>query len=315
MARPKRPPALIDATPPMSDTFVQDVTIAQNTAADQYDRALVLAGELGYQGAVTVDALEGEIRFYQRRTVEAILETGKRLLVLKELTPHGEFAGRLESLGFTKSTAHRFMQASLKASKSPKLGNLAKEMKSASAFLELVTHDDDEDLEALSQVDDIGRMSLTQVRAALRDAKAEREATQKLLDEKNRTLDHVRAKLERRENAEPDEAYKELRKDVGVKANLIEHALRQQLHPAIAKLAEHDHLHGGDSKPLSAGLVMQLQQVLNDIRDEFTLPAFQNFVPSFLEGVTLPAVDPDAPLAEGDVDLSTFAVEPPEGAV
>jgi len=61
--------------------------------------------------------------------------------------------------------------------------------------------------------------------------------------------------------------------------------------------------------------VMQLQQVLNDIRDEFTLPAFQNFVPSFLEGVTLPAVDPDAPLAEGDVDLSAFAVEPPEGAV
>jgi len=270
---------------------------------------------LGYQGAVTVDALEGEIRFYQRRTVEAILETGKRLLVLKELAPHGDFIERVESLGFSRRTAHRFMQAAVKTSKCAKLAHLSKEVKSASAFLELVTHDDDEDLEALSQVDDIGRMSLSQVREKLRDLTAEREATQKLLDEKNRTLDHVRAKLERRENAEPDEAYKELRKDVGVKANLIEHALRQQLHPAIAALAEHDHLHGGDSKPLSAGLVMQLQQVLNDIRDEFTLPAFQNFVPSFLEGVTLPAVDPDAPLADGDVDLSTFAVEPPEGAV
>jgi len=107
--------------------------------------------------------------------------------------------------------------------------------------------------------------------------------------------------------------YKELRKDVGIKANLIEHQLRQQLHPALTALFEHTAVHGGDSKPLAAGLVMQLQQVLNELRDEFALPAFQNFVPSFLEGVTLPAVDPDAPLAEGDVDLSAFAVEPPEG--
>jgi hypothetical protein len=60
---------------------------------------------MGYEGTLTVGALEDEIRFYQRRTVEAILETGKRLNVLKELTPHGEFQKRVEMLGFSGPTA------------------------------------------------------------------------------------------------------------------------------------------------------------------------------------------------------------------
>ena len=105
--------------------------------------AVAMAQQIGYQGAVTVGALEDEIRFYQRRTVEAILETGRRLLVLKELTAHGEFSQRVEMLGFSYRTAHRFMQAAVKTSKSANLAVLSTQVKSASAFLELVTHDDD----------------------------------------------------------------------------------------------------------------------------------------------------------------------------
>ena len=41
-----------------------------------------LALSLGYEGALTVGALEDEIRFYQRRSVEDVLELGKRLLLL-----------------------------------------------------------------------------------------------------------------------------------------------------------------------------------------------------------------------------------------
>ena len=86
------------------------------------DAAHAMAVQIGYQGAMTVGALEDEIRFYQRRTVEAILETGKRLLVLRELFPKGnsqigknaEFEMRVELLGFSKSTAYRFMQAATK---------------------------------------------------------------------------------------------------------------------------------------------------------------------------------------------------------
>ncbi|MBB2776802.1 UNVERIFIED_ORG: hypothetical protein HNP28_002125 [Comamonas terrigena] len=113
--------------------------MAQETEAKV--RAIALS--VGYEGTLSVGALEDEIRFYQRRTVEAILETGKRLLVLKEMTPHGEFQQRVEMLGFAKTTAFRFMQAAAKTAKSSKLELLSTQVKSASAFLELVTHDDD----------------------------------------------------------------------------------------------------------------------------------------------------------------------------
>ena len=48
-----------------------------------------LARVLGYEGALSIGALEDGIRFYQRRCVESLLECGKRLLLLRELIPKG----------------------------------------------------------------------------------------------------------------------------------------------------------------------------------------------------------------------------------
>ena len=93
--------------------------------AQEQERVTALAHQIGYEGSLTVGTLEDEIRFYQRRTVEAILETGKRLLLLKELTPHGEFTKRAELLGFSGPTARRFMQAAEKTAKSLKLSVLS----------------------------------------------------------------------------------------------------------------------------------------------------------------------------------------------
>jgi len=125
MARKKNEVTVIEQT----EMPEQVATLMNEAHNDQYDRAVALAGSLGYQGAVTVDALEGEIRFYQRRSVEAILEVGKRLLVLKELTPHGEFSGRVQDLGISWRTANRFMQAATKTSKFANLANLSKEVR------------------------------------------------------------------------------------------------------------------------------------------------------------------------------------------
>ncbi|WP_324622705.1 hypothetical protein [Delftia lacustris] len=174
---------------------VQDVVLDQGAVARieqaQDSNALALletsanakamAAQMGYEGPLTVGALEDEIRFYQRRTVEAILETGKRLLVLRELTGHGnssqigtnqDFSERVELLGFSRSTAYRFMQAAAKTANSANLTALSNQIKSASAFLELVTHDDDA-LESLKDMDDIDRMSASQLRSTLRQAKAD----------------------------------------------------------------------------------------------------------------------------------------------
>ncbi len=159
-------PNFVGATPP--DMAAQEAG-ARNALAVVEANAAALAQQLGYEGALTVGTLEDEIRFYQRRTVEALLETGKRLLLLKEMTPHGEFQQRAEMLGFSDRTARRFMQAAAKTAKSAKLAVLQYEIKSASAFLELVTHDDDV-LENLQEMDDIDRLSASQLRERLRQA-------------------------------------------------------------------------------------------------------------------------------------------------
>lgn len=162
----QRGPDFVGATP--AEMAAQEAG-ARNALAVVEANAAALAQQLGYEGALTVGTLEDEIRFYQRRTVEAILETGKRLLLLKEMTPHGEFAQRVEMLGFAKTTAFRFMQAATKTAKSSKLELLSSQVKNASAFLELVTHDDDV-LENLQEMDDIDRLSASQLRERLRQA-------------------------------------------------------------------------------------------------------------------------------------------------
>lgn len=164
--------------------------------ADQASKAIAVAQQIGYQGSMSVGALEDEIRFYQRRTVEAILETGKRLLVLKELTPHGEFTKRVELLGFGDRTARRFMQAATKTAKSAILADLSGQAKNGLAFLELVTHDDDV-LEGLQEMDDFDRMSASQLRQAARELQADKRATEQLLEGKNRKLDELSRKAKR----------------------------------------------------------------------------------------------------------------------
>jgi len=58
---------------------------------------------------------------------------------------------------------------------------------------------------------------------------------------------------------------------------------------------------------------MQVQQALNEVRDEFELPAFQNYVPDWYaasQGEKVAATDRDAALAKGDVWLADLAENP-----
>ena len=207
--------------------------------------AVAMAQQIGYQGAVTVGALEDEIRFYQRRTVEAILETGKRLLVLRELTSHGnssqigtnsDFVARVELLGFSKSTAYRFMQAALKTAKSANLAVLSTQVKSASAFLELVTHDDDV-LENLADMDDVEKMSASELRAALREAREEKGAVEKVLADKNTAMDKLRAQVKRIEKLPPDEQRQSLMKEATAIAHDALGAIRGGVRAALEALS------------------------------------------------------------------------------
>lgn len=273
MARQETPMPQSKETPANTVVIAQEFSAANQLAAltiEANDAAHAMAVQIGYQGAMTVGALEDEIRFYQRRTVEAILETGKRLLVLKELTAHGEFAQRVEMLGFARTTAFRFMQAAAKTAKSSKLEQLSTQVKSASAFLELVTHDDDV-LENLADMDDVEKMSASQLRAALRESRKEKDAVEKVLSDKNATNDKLRTQLKRIETLPTDEVLAEMHKELAGHANEALGMVQGRVRMAFAALAEHHAKHGGDSLQVMAGYAGQLQQLLNELRDDFNL--------------------------------------------
>lgn len=167
---------------------------AQDAMAVESRDIAALAHELGYEGALTVGTIEDEIRFYQRRTVEALLECGKRLLLLKKIAPHGEFRQRVEMLGFSYQTAARFMQAAAKTAKSLNLRDLSAQVKNASAFLELVTHDDDA-LESIKDMDDIDRMSASQLREKLRQAEQDNKFLAEKRDKEQQRADKAEKAL------------------------------------------------------------------------------------------------------------------------
>ena len=114
------------------------------------------------------DRIVHETRFYMAQSAEAMLEAGKRLVILKENEPHGDFINILENdLGLEPRVARRMMQASVKF-----LGNGDQNSKRTALTVlgktklyELMVLDDEE-LDALADggtvagatLDDIDRM-------------------------------------------------------------------------------------------------------------------------------------------------------------
>ncbi len=173
-------------------------------------RAAALATQLGYEGELSARAVEDRIRFHQRRAVEHVLETGKGLLLLKELTGHGEFTQRVEALGFAPRMAQKFMQATVKFAKSEFKALLTAPGMNQTKLLELMVLDDDQ-LEALAdggidglQLDEIDCLSTTELKKRLREAVATNEATDRVLADKAAELAKLQRGLERQRVALTD---------------------------------------------------------------------------------------------------------------
>lgn len=159
---------VVDKTPPE----MAAVEIAWREAdAEAVARATEVAKELQYDEELSIGALEDGIRLYQRRAVEDFLELGKRLLLLKELTPHGEFTQRAAVLGFAPHAAQRFMRAAAKAAKSNKLSLLAGKVKNPSVFVELIALDDDT-LDEFADMDDIESLTAPEAKRRVRELQA-----------------------------------------------------------------------------------------------------------------------------------------------
>ena len=136
-------------------------------------RTKAIEGDLPYERQLYIN----EVRFLLQRTAEAIIEIGKRLLVIKEREEFGSFIAVVEEeIGIPARTAQRFMNAALKQKKFPEI-----QMRQFGASqLYTLLEAPEEDLKELEEkgvlaghsMDELQAMSVKDMRATIKKLQA-----------------------------------------------------------------------------------------------------------------------------------------------
>jgi hypothetical protein len=243
-------------------------------------RAIAL--QVGYQlpaDCIDPDLIQRDVSANMRRSVEACLEVGRGLAVLRAACEHGQFMARLDVLGIEARVAQRFMASARRFSNAASTP-LLKAAGTQTKLFEMLVLDDDqvEELELTGQtgelrLDDIATMSVKELRAALREARADGQADKELLAEKNKTIDAERAKSKRIQALPPDEVLAQMQAEATRMQNDIRGAIVGQLRQALVALRNHGEFNEQAAPTVfMAGLVGQLSADLVALRDEFGLP-------------------------------------------
>ncbi|MBV5333744.1 hypothetical protein JZU57_00495, partial [bacterium] len=165
------------------------------------------------------------------------------------------------------------MQAAAKFSKRSTSSVLTKALKGQSQLFEMLILDDAqiEELELTGQtgelaLDDVATMSVKELRKAVREAKAEKEATEKLLENKNKQIDKLSRHVAK---STPDQVLLELQKEGTAFMNDACGCLQGQLRQVLIALKNHS---PADHGLFMAGLLGQVQAEVAALREEFNLP-------------------------------------------
>ncbi|EDU3771457.1 DUF3102 domain-containing protein [Salmonella enterica] len=220
-----------------------------------------------------------EAKFYMAQSTEAMLEVGKRLTILKECEPHGEFENIVRNgLGIPERTAQRIMQAAIKflsptlESKAPTLALLNK-----SKLFELMT-EDDEELAELAEggtvagltLDDIDRMSVRELRKALRESKEDLAASRKLNAEKSQEINEL--KETKFKTIEPDAAIQKWIHEFGEEHEKFLRTFIATV-PFFFQQLEDDYNNRGVSHMgLMAGFLHDIEREIASVRAQFDIP-------------------------------------------
>jgi hypothetical protein len=214
--------------------------------------------------------------------VEACLEVGRGLAVLKVACGHGNFIARLDVLGIETRVAQRFMHASVKFSNAALTPHLIKAIGNRTKLFEMLVLDDEqlEELELTGQtgelhLDEIATMSVKELRGALREAQAKADSKERQLagkDAKINELDEELNKARKRVAKQaPDTVAKELRSEASVEAHAAESAVTGCLRPCIAALVEHGRANNQSHDDFIAGLLCQIEASVAGLRGEFQI--------------------------------------------
>ena len=264
-----------------------------------------VAAQLGYQlpaDCTDPDLIQRDIAANMRRSVEACLEVGRGLRVLKEACEHGQFISRIDALGIEVRVAQKFMASAAKFSNAASTP-LLKAAGNQTKLFEMLVLDDEqiEELELTGQtgelkLDDIATMSVKELRATLRETRENAEAQARLLADKNSKIDELAAKLTtkkpRVQTPPPDVEGEEIRKEASQFAFEAESVVRGKLRAAFQSLAEHAEKHGMAHDDFMAGLLCQVAVSVKQLRGEFGVKEAPDGeeVPDWLRGGDIPSV-------------------------
>lgn len=271
-------------------------------ASQQDSTVRAVAAQLGYQlpaDATDPDLIQRDIAANMRRSVEACLEVGRGLAVLKTACEHGNFVARLDVLGLDRSVAVRFMQAATKFSNVATSQHLTNAIGSQSKLFEMLVLDDEqiEELALTGQtgeldLDDVATMSVKELRKAVREARETAEARARLLsdkDDKINKLTEAGAKKPRVKELPPVDVGAEIRKEAAALAARAEVEVLA-LRAGLMALAEHSEQHGISHDDFMAGLLCQLELACRQLRGEFSVKDAPNGeeIPAWMSGDALP---------------------------
>lgn len=232
-----------------------------------------------------------ETRFYMDQSAEAMLEAGKRLLILKENEPHGEFQSiARDELNLEPRIAQKMAQAALKYL-SPQLAPNAKALShlGRTKLYELML-EDDEELAELAEggtvagmtLDDIDRMTTRELRKALRESKEDLAASRKLNSEKSQEINELKETQFR--TIDPDGVIQKWIHDFGEEHEKFLRTFISTVPFFFQKLEDDYNNRGVSHMGLMAGLLHDIEREIASVRAQFDIPELNTPDTSWMNG-------------------------------
>lgn len=272
MARATRKPAA-------PDEIVETNAVSAVVVPLVTDSARAIAKRMGYIGPLEPDALQAEISRQMRRTVEACLETGRLLILLKESCQHGDFKRRIHTLGVEYTLATRLMQAAIKFASLAAKPAFIEAIGNQTKLLELLVLDDAE-VDQLDKegsvggitLDEIECMGMRELRKALREARKTNDANIALLEKRSKKIDEQQRALQRIKTEEPDETLQATLKDLARHTLTVQALINGSMRQGFELLTTHQAAHNIDTTAYLASAIAALRNDIDKIADEYLVP-------------------------------------------
>ena len=243
------------------------------------------AAKIGYllpADATDPDLIQRDISANMRRSVEACLEVGRGLTVLKAACGHGNFMARLEVLGIDVNVAGKFMHAVRKFSNSSSTMNLTRALGNQTKLFEMLVLDDEqiEELALTGQtgelhLDAVAGMSVKELRAAVRELKADKVATDEVLSKTRERLTELEVQVGKRKKTLAPPAPDQIAAEMVARAHESEATacawIEGHLRQAIDDLLAHDEQHDSDHRSVLSGFITRIEDATDMLRMKYSL--------------------------------------------